>query len=145
MPLHQHVEVDWSHTPFKVVDLFKYLGIHITLQPLEFLETNINPLMEFIKNKLAVWKRLPISVAGRIGPIKMILLPKCLNVFSDCPVIIPQLLFQKLHSHFTRFIWARGRCKLQLTALQRSKMDDALTLPDIYLYYLAEQLKHLRT
>lgn len=62
---------------------FKYLGIIITVKPSEALQVNIDPLMHTIRTKLATWAKLPLSVAGRINLIKMILLPSCWAVMPS--------------------------------------------------------------
>lgn len=41
-------------------------------------------------------------------------------------------------------MWAKGRCKVKHTTLQRPKTEAGLALPDMYMYYLAGQLRHLR-
>ena len=53
-----------------------------------------------------------MSVVGRIHLIKMILLPKCLYIFSHSPVVVPKKFFKKLNSQFIKCIWAKGRCKV---------------------------------
>lgn len=60
-------------------------------------------------------------------------------------VKIPKYIFKKLNSLLTRFIWSNGRCKLKFSTLQRPNTAAGLAVPDLYLYYLAGQLKHLRT
>lgn len=107
------------------------------------LKVSVYPLMEYVKHKLGIWSKMPLSVVGRINLIKTIL-PKFLYVFSHSPVIIPKPIFNKLNSHFTGFIRANVRCKLKLTTLQRMKPEAGVTLPNMYLYYLAGQLKHLQ-
>lgn len=94
MPLHQELEMEEKiEAPLRIVDSFKYLGIYITRQPWEALAANVNPLMEYIKSKLKNWSNLPHSVVGRINLIKMILLPKCLYIFSHSPVVVPKKIF----------------------------------------------------
>lgn len=132
-------------TPLKIVDTFKYLGINITLEAEEALKANIDPLVEYVKNKVGVWKKLLLSMAGRVQLIKSIILPKCLYVMAHSEVKIPKYIFKKFNSLLTRFIWANGRCKLKLSTLQRPNTAAGLAIPDLYLYYLAGQLKHLRT
>ena len=127
----------------KVVSSFKYLGINITRLPQAALQANLNPLMTTIKTKLATWAKLPLSVAGRIHLIKMVLLPKCLYIFSHMSVIVPKTIFKKIDALFTTFIWGKGRNRIKLTTLQRAKTEAGMALPNIYRYYLAGQLKHL--
>lgn len=104
-----------AQTPLKIVEVFKYLGINITLDPEEALKVNILPLVEYVKRKLAIWIKLPISMAGRIQLIKSIILPKCLYLFAHSLVKIPKQIFKDLNSQITRFIWAYGRSKLKDT------------------------------
>ena len=49
MPMHREGEMEeMTDTPLKIVDSFKYLGIHITRQSKTALEANFYPLMEYI-------------------------------------------------------------------------------------------------
>lgn len=58
-------------------------------------------------------------------------------------VPIPKTFSHTLESMITSFIWGPSRDKLKLAYLQCPKCDARMALPDLYLYYLASQLKYL--
>lgn len=85
MPMDQEAG-EGSQVPLKVVNSFNYLGINITLEPVEALQASVYPMIEYVKNKLRVWNKLPFSVAGILNLIKTIILPTSLYVLSHIPV-----------------------------------------------------------
>lgn len=66
-----------SHFPFRIVNKgFKYLGVEITPAFLSLFTKNCNILFEKCKKDMARWMNLPLSLAGQINLIKMVVLPK---------------------------------------------------------------------
>lgn len=123
---------------------FKYLGIHIPNDYKQFLLMNVDPLLELYKSKFKIWSSLPLSIAGRINLIKMIVLPKCLYVLQHSSVPVPKAFFRKLESLMAEFIWGRARHKLRISTLQRPKHLGGTALPDLFIYYVAGQLRLIR-
>lgn len=70
------------------VSTIKYLGIHVSRSPADYIQLNIEPLIFHVKFKLKIWARLPLGVWGRINLIKMILLPKILYIIWHAPKIL---------------------------------------------------------
>lgn len=60
----------------------------------DVLKVNLDPLFQVIRPKLNIWAKLPLSLAGRINLIKMILLSKCLYVTSHVQMVC--------RSHFSK-------------------------------------------
>lgn len=48
-----------------IVDALKYLGIVMTKDPNQYISKNLIPLLTKFKQKIGIWKRFPLSVAGR--------------------------------------------------------------------------------
>ncbi|CAJ0965832.1 unnamed protein product [Ranitomeya imitator] len=128
-------------SPLPIVSSFKYLGIHMSKYSQLDLQLNIYPLLDLVRIKFSTWNKLPLSVAGRINLIKMILLPKLNYCLQHSAVPIPKHFFARLNSLVTSFIWGKTRPKLKLSTLQRPKQGGGAALPDFYLYYLAGQAK----
>lgn len=53
-----------------IVDALKYLGIVMTRDPNQYISKNLLPLLSKFKKKIGIWKRFPLSVAGRCRLIK---------------------------------------------------------------------------
>ena len=43
-----------------VVDTLRYLGILVTKDPNQYMEKNLTPLLAKFKQKIGIWKRLPL-------------------------------------------------------------------------------------
>lgn len=89
-PLNQAAsQITTSHFPFKVVRKgFKYLGVEIpSTFPLLFTK-NFGVLFEKCKQDMTRWSTLPLSIAGRVNLIKMIVLPKFLYLFQNIPILL---------------------------------------------------------
>lgn len=56
----------------KVVETMKYLGIMLSKDPHLYIGDNLTPLLLKLKWKSDIWRRLPLSVAGRSNLVKMI-------------------------------------------------------------------------
>lgn len=106
---------------------------------------NVTPLLDYLKLKFKIWGSLPLSVAGRINLIKMVVLPKCLYALQHSPVLVPRRFFRSMESLMSGFIWGRARAKLRFTSLQRPKDVAGVALPDLFLYYLAGQVRSIRS
>lgn len=135
--------VGTSLSNLKVVSNFKYLGVQISRDTENMLDLNVWPLVGLCRDKFKLWSGLPLSVAGRINLIKMVIQPKCLYIMQHVFVIIPKTFFRTLESLLATFIWGPSRHKLKLAYLQRPKSEAGMALPDLHLYYLAGQLKYL--
>lgn len=90
--------------PLQWCSSIKYLGINVTRNIPDFLNESITPLVEFVRAKTRSWSQLPLSVAGRVNLIKMILLPKILYVTQQSPLYLSQSIFDKLNSILKSFV-----------------------------------------
>lgn len=106
-----------------------------------YIVLNLELLYDILKAKTQSWSDFPLGVMGRINPVKMILLPKLLYIFSHAPLYIPLRIFKSMESIVTTFIWGTSRHKLSWRACPVDLGDTAL--PDLSLYYIASQLSRL--
>ena len=83
------------------------------------------------------WMNLPLSVAGRVNLIKMIILPKFSYLFQNIPIFIKKSFFNLLDKSITSFIWNGKVHRIKKSALQRPKDNAGLALPNFIYYYWA--------
>lgn len=92
-----------SLCPVPVLTSFKYLGIVISAQLIDYL--NIFPLLTKFRDKVKLWIKLWISVAGRANLVKMILMPQLLYHLHNSPVGIPLKIFRVVNTIFQSLLW----------------------------------------
>lgn len=90
---------------------------------------------------MARWMNLPLSLAGRINLIKMIMLPKFLYLFQNIPILIKKSFFNSLESNISSFIWNGKPPRIKRSTLQRPKKLAGLALPNFIFYYWACNIK----
>lgn len=95
MPLSNLVDIMFlKTTPFRVVsDKFTSLGIIVTRKLGQLLQHNWKIVQ--LERNIQFLNTLPISMAGRINAIKMVVLPRYLYIYQSIPVCIPQNHFRK--------------------------------------------------
>lgn len=81
-------------TPFKInYKKFKYYGIWITPNFKDLYKYNFLPLIDRLKHDIRVWDLLPLSLSGRVNPIKMIFLPRLFYLFQNIPIYLTNFFF----------------------------------------------------
>ena len=124
--------------PFKrIQNGFKYLGIEITRTLSTTFTKNFTALLNRCKQDMNRWASLPLSVAGRVNLIKMIVLPKFLYLFQNIPILIKKSFFKTLDKIIISFIWGNKPSRISKTHLQRPKHSGGLALPNFLFYYWA--------
>lgn len=139
MPLTNGVQVEPAYVkPFCWAPKgFKYLGIKITPKVDQLYAENINPLINHIKEKVISWKKLPLSMLGRINLIKMIILPKISYPVSMLFVFLNPNDLKDINKLISDFIWAGRKPKLKMDTLQLPKQQGGWGLPKIENYVLS--------
>lgn len=64
----------------------RYLGIYLHCEAAEVIRLNYGPVITHLTEQISRWIKLPLSIAGRIAIIKMIILPKLLYLFLNIPI-----------------------------------------------------------
>lgn len=63
--------------PFKMSkDKFTYLGVLVTKHYRDLFKHNFKPALIQAKKDIERWSTLPLSMAGRINSVKMVIMPK---------------------------------------------------------------------
>lgn len=121
----------------------KYLGIQIPKDLSKLNKCNFGPINKSIKSDIDRWSQLPFAMHNRIEIIKMNLLPRLLNLFQCLPVMITQMQFNEWDKRISRFIWPGKRPRIQFKTLQLSKEKGGRSLPCLFDYFKAAQLRPL--
>ncbi|CAI5778733.1 Hypothetical predicted protein [Podarcis lilfordi] len=78
-----------------------------------------------------------LSLLGRIGVIKMNILPKVFFLFQSVLVISSAACFKKWQKDITKFIWKGKKPRIKHKLLMDIKDSGGFSLPDFKLYYEA--------
>lgn len=130
-PLKQDAVFPLEIFQFKIAKgSFKYLGVEVTRNLSSLFPKNFTVLLEKCKLDFDRWKDLPLSVAGRVNIIKMVILPKFSYLFQNIPILIRKSVFSSLDKIVGNFIWKGGSHRIKRAALQRQKNKAGLALPN---------------
>ena len=130
-----------SSIPFKETQNgFRYLGIMATHSFNALFKHNFGQLLDRCKEDLARWSALPLSLAGRINLIKMIVLPRFLYLFLNVPIFIKKSFFNNLDKLILSFVWGSKGHRIRKSFLQRQKK---LALHNFLFYYWASNIQKI--
>lgn len=138
------LSVSYSNFQFRVVNnQFRYLGVQATRKYADLFKTNFSPLFDLTKSMFLSWKPLPLSLIGRVNPIKMNILPKFLYLFQCLPIFVPKSFFLCLEKTISSFIWNNKPRRISLKHLVKPKEVGGLALPNFQTYYWAANFRNL--
>lgn len=124
-------------------DSFTYLGVTITRKYSDLFKHNLKPALERVKQDLTRWSALPISLAGRVNSVKMIIMPRFLFLFHTIPIFIPKSFFRELDKLIATFIWNKTIPRIRKAHLEKQKEAGGLALPNFLQYYWAANIYKL--
>ncbi|KAJ1201554.1 hypothetical protein NDU88_005362 [Pleurodeles waltl] len=120
---------------------FRYFGIYIFHKEEDLHDRNLRWTVSSIRSKMHFCQTLPLSVAGKIALLKMVVLSRLLNSFSNLPYYVPTSFFRELEPRIREFIWNKVRCRVALKKLYSLLTHGSLSEPNMEQYYLASQLQ----
>uniref|UniRef100_A0A8C5QDZ1 Uncharacterized protein n=1 Tax=Leptobrachium leishanense TaxID=445787 RepID=A0A8C5QDZ1_9ANUR len=123
------------------IEIFGDLGLCADVPSITKL--NYDSLLLTIQKDLSSWSPKYISWFGRVGVLKMNVLPRILYLLQTIPLTLPTHYLRAFRKCFIDFIWAGSRPRLQFAIMCRSKSQGGLALPDIRLYYYASHLTRI--
>lgn len=123
-------------------DSTKYLGIHIHLETSQILQPNYGRAIHTLESQIDRWISLPLSLAGRIALIKMVILPKFLYLFNSIPIPLTNSFFNTLQSLLVRLVSAGGRPRVGWRFLTLPYNREGIGAPDFKLYYFVAQCSY---
>ena len=68
--------------------------------------------------------------------------PRISFMLSSIPLRIPEHWFKEINKQFTLFLWRNKKPRISLEKLSMSRNKGGLGVPDIYLYYLAFNIRY---
>lgn len=116
---------------------FKYLGIWVTRNFKDLYKANYLPLLLNLKQDIARWDLLPLSLGGKINLVKMIILPKFLYLFQSVPIFLSKSFFSNLEGQISSFIWDKKHPRICKKILQLPRNLGGMSLPNFMYYYWA--------
>uniref|UniRef100_A0A3P9QCK9 Reverse transcriptase domain-containing protein n=1 Tax=Poecilia reticulata TaxID=8081 RepID=A0A3P9QCK9_POERE len=99
--------------------------------------TKNKKLCFWVSDKLARWKRLPISFLGRVNLVKMIILPQLIYPVSMLFLFIDSKDLAGINKAISEFIWAGRKPKIKTEVLQLPRALGGWALPNIENYVLS--------
>lgn len=127
-----------------IVSHFKYLGVEI-YPSLELTgRKNFKFLFKGIKEDLARWGDLTLSLSRKISLIKMNILPRINFYAGMLPIPTPLGYWDRLQSHISDFIWHGGRSRIRTSVLYQNSKAGGLGLPDLKQYYISFMIRPLQ-
>ena len=127
----------------KAYNSITYLGVIATKKPSDLLQINWQKKIDQLKQNIEFWKTLPISMAGRINAIKMVVLPRFLYLFQTVPAFIPLSNFKQLNSIIIPFIWNYKTVRISQKHLSKPQSEGGFGLPHFKAYYWAAHLNNI--
>lgn len=122
----------------------KYLGIWLSSDVQQLWSLNFGRFLNWFEDKVKLWSLLPLSLAGRIAILKMLVLPKLLYLFANIPVPFTRAFFHKIRSTALSLIWAGTIPRIAWSLLVRPMSKGGLGAPDFELYTLCAQAQYLQ-
>lgn len=118
----------------------QYLGIRLTPDIEDMVQTNFSPLLQGIKTNLEKWKVINLSLWGKINTIKMMVAPQVNYISMMVPLTVPNTFF-KQYNHIVRdFLWNGKKPRIKLDKLFTTRSMGGLGLPNVELYKMSFEL-----
>lgn len=117
----------------------KYLSVYLHRQSSEVIRLNYGPAIDKLPMLIDKWIQLPLSRAGRIAIIKMVVLPCYLYLFLNILITLSCAFFDNLRSALTRLIWAGKHSRIVWNSLTLPYERGGFGIPDLY-YLIAQPI-----
>lgn len=106
MSLGAQLNVEFLHNLlFKITDRFRYLGVVMPKDLSPIFKMNFPDKVNKLRADIEKWRKLPLSVVGRINAIKMASLLRFAYFFQSFPSFLTRSFFKSSDSIIMPFIW----------------------------------------
>uniref|UniRef100_A0A8C5PJ64 Reverse transcriptase domain-containing protein n=1 Tax=Leptobrachium leishanense TaxID=445787 RepID=A0A8C5PJ64_9ANUR len=112
-------------------DKLRYLGIWLHADVHKTPTINFLPLLSVIRQDTKDWSSKYISWLGRVGVMKMNILPRLLYLIQTIPLQVPRGWLLEVRHLFLDFIWAGKQPQLLFTTMCKPVASGGLALPDL--------------
>lgn len=137
------ISINYNNLPLKLEpQSFIYLGIRVTWQYKDLYDCNFELLLERTKQDFQRWSPLPVTLAGRVNAVKIMILPWFLNLFQIIPIILTKSWFKVLNSSIPSFIWI-STPRIKRAYLEMPKEAGGLDLPIFLFSYWSAYISKL--
>lgn len=108
------------------------------------MQSNLDPLMQEVRQQLERWQRLKISWFGRVAAIKMKILLKFLFLFQAVVLWLTKSKLRQIQRMIENFVWAGKKARVSSNSLQKPKEGvGLLAFPNIERYYYAALMAYI--
>jgi len=114
----------------KWTDNFVLLGIHFNVDLSIMTETNYNVAIGKMENVLSLYKKVPLSLMGKITVVKSLMIPKLVHIMQVLPQPCKKHI-EYINSLVRNFIWNGKKARISLRQLMLDYEDGGLKLTDI--------------
>lgn len=118
----------------------KYLGIKLSQDVEEIPASNLEPILQKIKNNLDKWGKIRLTLWGKVNVIKMVISPQLNYILMMVPVTISPHFFKQYDTIIKDFLWEGKRPRIKLSKMCAPRAKGGLGLPDLRLYYIAFEM-----
>ena len=87
-------------------------------------------VIDKIATQVDHYVKLLLSLASRIGLVKMMLLPQLLYLFMNVPLRLPKVTLQRIRGLVTRLVWVGGHPRIWWEALTLPYDQGVFSAPD---------------
>lgn len=115
----------------------KYLGIQITGGNIDLFQNNYSRIWDKIETDLKKWRKLNLSLMGRIALCKMNVLPKILYLFQNIPIIKEMRKIEQWQKGLLKFIWQDKKPRVKFKVMCDVKERGGLQVPNLKIYFEA--------
>uniref|UniRef100_A0A8C5M2P2 Reverse transcriptase domain-containing protein n=1 Tax=Leptobrachium leishanense TaxID=445787 RepID=A0A8C5M2P2_9ANUR len=130
--------------PFRwCAEKLRYLGIWLHADVSKIPSLNFLPILSVIHQDMRGWSSKYLSWLGRVGVLKMNVLPRLLYLVQTIPLRVPRGWLAEVRKLFLNFVWAGKRPRLKFTTMCKPVSSGGLALPDLGLYLFANHLTRL--
>ena len=117
--------------------------VSVTKHYRELFKHDFEPALIQAKKDMERWSTLPLSMAGHINSVKMVIMPKFLFLFQTISLLVAKSFFKELDRATSMFIWNKKIPRIRKECLERWKEEGGLAMPNYMHYYWASNTSKL--